>query len=72
MFPLNNEWNLSDDAKNCRAQKLFYTRNLGGNAFKEIFYSTLICSMICIGRHFGGHTLARQHGGQNYPLLISC
>ena len=28
--------------------------------------------MICIGRHVGGHTLAHQHGGQNYFLLISC
>ena len=27
--------------------------------------------MICIGRH-GGHTLALQHGGQNYFLLTSC
>ena len=24
-----------------------------------------------IGRHVGGHTLALQHGGQNYFLLIS-
>ena len=28
--------------------------------------------MICIGRHVGGHTLAHQHGRQNYFLLISC
>ena len=42
---------------------------------REIFYGTLIfqqSSMICIGRHVGGHTLALQHGGQNYFLLISC
>ena len=42
---------------------------------KLIFYGTLIfqqSSMICIGRHVGGHTLALQHGGQNYFLLISC
>ena len=41
---------------------------------REIFYGTLIfqqSSMICIGRHVGGHTLALQHGGQNYFLLIS-
>ena len=25
--------------------------------------------MICVGRHVGGHTLALQHGGQNYFLL---
>ena len=42
---------------------------------REIFYGTLIfqqSSMICIGRHVGGHTLALQHGGQNCFLLISC
>ena len=33
----------------------------------------LTSSMICIGRHVGGHTLALhdlQHGGQNYFLTI--
>ena len=42
---------------------------------REIFYGTLIFqqnSTICLGRHVGGHTLAVQHGGQNYFLLISC
>ena len=42
---------------------------------REIFYGTLIfqqSSMICIGRHVGGQTLALQHGGQNYFLLVSC
>ena len=42
---------------------------------REMFYGTLIfpqSSMICIGRHVGGHALALQHGGQNYFLLISC
>ena len=36
-----------------------------------MFYGTLIfqqSSMICIGHHVGGHTLALQHGGQNYFL----
>ena len=28
--------------------------------------------MICIDRHVGGHTLALQHGDQNYFLLLSC
>ena len=43
-----------------------------------IFYDTLTfwqswsSSMICIGRHVGGHTLALQHDSQNYFLLISC
>ena len=42
---------------------------------REIFYGTLIfqqISMICIGRHVEGHTLALQHGRQNYFLFISC
>ena len=42
---------------------------------RETFYGTLIfqqSSMICICRHVGGHTLALQHGGQNYFLLVSC
>ena len=42
---------------------------------REIFYGTLILqqsSMISIGHHIEGHTLALQHGGQNYFLLISC
>ena len=42
---------------------------------REIFYGPLIFqqnSMICISHHVGGHTLALQHGGQNYFLLISC
>ena len=46
-----------------------------GTHLREIFYGTLIfqqSSMICIGRHVGGHTLALQHSGQNYFLLISC
>ena len=28
--------------------------------------------MICIGPHVGRHTLALQHGSQNYFLLASC
>ena len=42
---------------------------------RAIFYGTLIfqqSSMICNGRYVGGHTLAFQHGGQNYFLLITC
>ena len=42
---------------------------------RKIFYGTLILqqsSMICIGRHVGGHTLALQHCSQNYFLLLSC
>ena len=72
MFPLNNE------LESCRYQKLTEHKNdLTLEIWEEvhlweIFYSTLICGMICIGRHVGGHTLALQHGGQNYSLLISC
>ena len=29
-------------------------------------------SMICIGRHVGGHSRALQHGGQNYLSLLPC
>ena len=41
---------------------------------REIFYGTLIfqqSSVICIGHHVGGPTLALQHGGQNYFLITS-
>ena len=36
---------------------------------REIFYGTLIfqqSSMICIGRHVGGHTLALQQGTSSF------
>ena len=42
---------------------------------REIFYRTLIfqqSGVICICRHVGRHTLALEHGGQNYLLLICC
>ena len=42
---------------------------------REISYGTLIfqqSNMICMGRIVGGHTLALQHGGQNYFFLKSC
>ena len=59
-----------------RAHKNYLTPEIWGEThLREIFYGTLIfqqSSMICIGRHVGGHTLALQHGGQNYFLLISC
>ena len=66
-------WNLAD-AKTDRAHNLtpeIYVET----HLREIFYGTLIfqqSSMICIGHHVGGHTLALQHGGQNCFLLISC
>ena len=41
---------------------------------REIFYGTLIfrqsISMICIGYHVGGHTLALQRGNQNFFFLV--
>ena len=59
-----------------RAPKNSLTREIWWEThLREIFYGTLIfqqSSMICIGLHVGGHTLALQHGGQNYFLLISC
>ena len=59
-----------------RAHKNFLTtRNLTGNAFREDIswhFDFQQSSMIFIGRHVGGHTLAPQYGGQNYFLLISC
>ena len=59
-----------------RAHKNYLTPEIWEEThLREIFYGTLIfqqCSMICIGRHVEGHTLALQHGGQNYFLLISC
>ena len=59
-----------------RAHKNYLTPEIWEGTFlREIFYSTLIfqqSSMICISRHVGRHTLALQHGGQNYFLLKSC
>ena len=59
-----------------RAHKNYLTPKIWEEMhLREIFYGTLIfqqSSMICIGRHVGGHTLILQHGGQNYFLLISC
>ena len=59
-----------------RARKNYLTSEIWKEThLRETFYGTLIfqqSSMICIGRHVGGHTLALQHGGQNYFLLISC
>ena len=59
-----------------RARKNYFTPEIWEEThFREIFYGTSTfqqSSMICIGRHFGGHTLALQHGGRNYFLLISC
>ena len=58
-----------------RTQKNYLTLEIWETMpLREIFYGTLIfqqSTMICIGRHVGGHTLALQHGGQNYFLLIS-
>ena len=59
-----------------RAHKNYLTPKIWEEThLREIFYGTLIFeqgSMICIGAHVGGHTLALQHGDQNYSLLISC
>ena len=59
-----------------RAHKNYLTPEIWEEThLREIFYGTLIfqqSSMICIGRHVGGHAFALQHGGQNYFLLIFC
>ena len=56
-------------------KNLSYTQNLRANEFKgDILWHLDFqqSSMICIGRHVGGHTLALHHGSQNYFLLVSC
>ena len=55
--------------KNYLTPKIWEEAHLGA-----IFYGTLIShqiSMICIGLHVAGHTVALQHGRQNYFLLVS-
>ena len=58
------------------AHKQYLTREILEETYvREIFYGTLIfqqSSMICIGHHVEGHTVALQHGGQNYffPYLV--
>ena len=77
MLPLNNELEfrllmpkISKAHKNYLTTEIWEEKHL-----REIFYGTLIfqqSNMICIGRHVGGHTLALQHGGQNYFWLKPC
>ena len=59
-----------------RAHKNYLTPDISEQThLTEIFSGTLIfqeSGMICIGHHVGGHSLALQHGGQYYFLLISC
>ena len=61
--------------KTDRAHKNYLTPEIWEEThLRELCYGPLIfqqSSMIRIGRHVGGHTLALQHGGQNYFLLIS-
>ena len=53
-----------------RAHKNYLTPEIWEEThLREIVYGTLIfqqSSMVCIGRHVGGHALSLQHGGQNY------
>ena len=76
MLSLNNEVGILLMPDIDRAQKNYLTPEIWEEMhLREIFYGTLIfqqSSMICIGRHVEGHTLALQLGGQNYVLLISC
>ena len=64
-----------------RAHKNYLTSEIWKEThLRETFYGTLIfqqSSMICIGRHVGGHTLALQHlalqhGGQKHFFIVSC
>ena len=73
ILPLNNEFESCLMSKIDRAHKNYLTPEIWEEMhLREIFYGTLIfqqSSMICIGRHVGGHTLALQHSGQNYFCL---
>ena len=57
-----------------RAHKNYLTPEIREEThLREIFYGSLIfqqSSMIYIGCHIGGHTLALQYGRQNYFLLF--
>ena len=61
-----------------RAHKNYRTTEIRGvTHLREIFYGTLIfqqSSMVCIGHHVGGHTLALQHGDQTTfcLYLVKC
>ena len=75
MLPLNNEVGIFLMPEIDRAHKNYLTPEIWEEMhnLREMFYGTLIfqqSSMICIGLHDGGHTLALQHGGQDYFLLI--
>ena len=61
-----------------RARKNYLTPEIREETLlREIFYGTLIfqqSSMICIGRHVGGHALALQQGTssfQHFPWSLS-
>ena len=70
--PLHNE--LESLSKIDRAHKNYLTPKIWEEThLREIFYGTLIfqqSSMICIGRHVGGHILPLQHGGHNYFCIF--
>ena len=51
-----------------RARKNYLTPEI----WEETHLREIFGTLVCIGRHVGGHALALQHGGQNYFLLISC
>ena len=77
MLPLNNKLESGWCQKSTEYIKIILhpTETWKETHLREIFYATFSfqqSSIICIGRHGGGHTLALQHGGQNYFLLISC
>ena len=65
-------WNTVDD-KNWQSAKNYLTTEIWEKTYlREVFFGMLIfqqSSMICIGRHVGGHTLALP---LNYVLFVSC
>ena len=77
MLPLNNElescWckKLTEHIK-IISQLKFERKRIKGDILWHFEFSTIESSKICIGHQVGGHALARQHGIQNYFLLISC
>ena len=66
-------WNPVDD-KIDRVHKNYLTPEIWEEThLREIFYGTLFfqqSSMICIGRHVRGHTLALQYDGHHFVNIL--
>ena len=57
----------NNELESCWCQKLTERMKIILQPKFEIFQQS---SMICIGRHVGGHTVALHHSGQNYFFLV--